>query len=105
MAENSDQNPVEMDNQPLETSRRGLKKALIVGVSQYAAGWRSLPAAKGDAEVLQQLLTNPSIGNFDHVKLLLNLDRQQVEEEVYTLVVNSRPHDLNIGLLFGLGCA
>jgi hypothetical protein len=103
MAENSDQNPVAMDAQPLETLRRGVKKALIVGISQYVTGWRSLPAAKRDAEVLQQLLTSPNIGNFDEVKLLINPDRQQVEDEVYALAVSSQPHDLILVYFSGWG--
>jgi uncharacterized caspase-like protein len=81
----------------------GAKKALLIGVSQYPPGWRSLPAASEDANALHLLLLAAEVGNFNDAKVLSNPDRQGIEEEVYALAQNARPDDLILLYFSGHG--
>ncbi|MBW4466539.1 MAG: caspase family protein [Pegethrix bostrychoides GSE-TBD4-15B] len=73
-----------------------VKRALLVGVSDYEPGLEALPAAVHDVIAMQQVLTHPEIGGFelDDVVLLQNPERQQMEDAIYHLFANCQRSDL-----------
>ncbi|WP_442947468.1 caspase family protein [Nostoc sp.] len=56
------------------------KVALLIGVSEYESGLTPLPAATKDVKAMERVLLHPEIGGFDDVTLLLNPQRQAMEE-------------------------
>ncbi|MBD2412402.1 substrate-binding domain-containing protein [Nostoc calcicola FACHB-3891] len=77
------------------------KVALLIGVSEYEPGLTPLPAAIKDVEAMQRVLLHPDIGSFDDVKLLVNPQRQAMEEAIENLFAG-RPKD-DLVLLFFSG--
>nr|MDZ8057203.1 substrate-binding domain-containing protein [Nostoc sp. EkiNYC01] len=77
------------------------KVALLIGVSEYEPGLTPLPAAIKDVEAMQRVLLHPDIGSFDDVTLLLNPQRQAMEEAIENLFAG-RPKD-DLVLLFFSG--
>ncbi|HEY9618897.1 MAG TPA: GUN4 domain-containing protein [Crinalium sp.] len=75
--------------------------ALLIGVSEYGAGLRPLPAASRDVEAVQQVLGKKEIGNFDEVKALVNPSQSEMAESIETWAVSHQPND--VALLFFSG--
>jgi Caspase domain/Anaphase-promoting complex subunit 4 WD40 domain/WD domain, G-beta repeat len=77
------------------------KFALLIGVSQSDLGIQRLPGVEKDLESLQQVLENPSIGNFAKVETLLNPDSQAMAENIESFL-SSCPSD-SLALLYFSG--
>lgn len=80
-----------------------VKVALLIGVSESGSGFSKLSAATKDVVAMQQLLQEPEIGGFDEVKVLMNPDRQVMEEGIYELFVNRNKDDLVLLYFSGHG--
>lgn len=72
----------------------GNKVALLIGVSEYGAGFPSLPGVLKDVEALRRTLENPEQGGFDEVQPLLNPDPQAMAEAIEALFLDRSPEDL-----------
>ncbi|MEH1826169.1 MAG: ABC transporter substrate-binding protein [Nostoc sp.] len=79
------------------------KVALLIGVSEYESGLTRLPAATKDVEAMQRVLLNPQIGGFDDVTLLINPQRQAMDEAIEALFANRQRDDLVLLFFSGHG--
>ncbi|MEH2161370.1 MAG: ABC transporter substrate-binding protein [Nostoc sp.] len=79
------------------------KVALLIGVSEYEPGLTPLPAATKDVEAMQQVLLNPQIGGFDDVTLLINPQRQTMDEAIERLFSDRQRDDLLLLFFSGHG--
>ncbi|MEH1921419.1 caspase, EACC1-associated type [Nostoc sp.] len=79
------------------------KVALLIGVSKYEPGLTPLPAAAKDVEAMQRVLLNPEIGGFDDVTLLINPQRQVMDEAIEALFANRQKDDLVLLFFSGHG--
>ena len=81
------------------------KIALLIGVSEYEPGLEGLPSAVNDVTAMQQVLTNPDMGEFavDAVTVLQNPDRQTMETAIYHLFANRAKEDLVLLYFSGHG--
>ncbi|MDC0835718.1 caspase family protein [Geitlerinema sp. CS-897] len=79
------------------------KTALLIGVSQYAAGLTPLPGAIADVNAMKAVLENRELGGFDRVKTLLDPDLQQMEQEIELLFSNCQKGDLALLFFSGHG--
>lgn len=79
------------------------KVALLIGVSEYEPGLNPLPAAAKDVEAMQRVLRHPEIGSFDQVILLINPERQAMEEAIYALFASRTKEDLLLLFFSGHG--
>ena len=79
------------------------KLALLIGVSEYELGLNPLPAARRDAEALKRVLEHPKMGGFDDVKLLVNPNRQTMEDEIESLFSRCKREDLTVLFFSGHG--
>lgn len=68
--------------------------ALLIGVSDCAAGFTALPGVQKDVRAMQAVLGKPNIGNFTAVNTLINPDRQQMAEAIEELLAERQPEDL-----------
>jgi formylglycine-generating enzyme required for sulfatase activity/uncharacterized caspase-like protein len=85
-------------------SKGGMRKiALLVGVGEYALELRQLPKAAADLEALRGVLLNPGMGEFDDVQVLLNPQRQAMEEAIEQLFQNRQKDDLLLLYFSGHG--
>jgi formylglycine-generating enzyme required for sulfatase activity/uncharacterized caspase-like protein len=72
------------------TSRR---IALLIGVSQYGAGFEPLPGSLKDVEEMGRVLAHPEMGGFEVQPLLLNPDRFSMETAIESFFKNSTKDD------------
>ncbi|NEP02666.1 MAG: NACHT domain-containing protein [Symploca sp. SIO2E9] len=79
-----------------------VKIALLIGVSKYHSGFTPLPASTKDVEAMCGVLQNPELGNFDQVKMLVNPDKQEMEEQIEVAFTSTR-HKNDLVLLFFSG--
>ena len=81
------------------------KIALLIGVSEYEPGLDGLPSAVKDVTAMQQVLTNPDMGELADadVKVLQNPDRQTMETAIYNLFANRVKEDLVLLYFSGHG--
>lgn len=81
------------------------KIALLIGVSEYEPGLDGLPSAVNDVTAMQQVLTNPEMGEFaaDAVTVLQNPSRQTMETAIYNLFANRQKEDLVLLYFSGHG--
>ncbi len=81
------------------------KIALLIGVSEYEPGLDGLPSAVNDVTAMQQVLTNPEMGEFADaaVTVLQNPDRQTMETAIYNLFANRAKEDLVLLYFSGHG--
>jgi len=81
------------------------KIALLIGVSEYEPGLERLPSAVNDVMAMQQVLTNPEMGEFADadVTVLQNPDRQTMETAIYNLFANRAREDLVLFYFSGHG--
>jgi formylglycine-generating enzyme required for sulfatase activity len=81
------------------------KIALLIGVSEYEPGLDGLPSAVNDVTAMQQVLTNPNMGEFVDaaVTVLSNPARQAMEDAIYNLFANRQRDDLVLLYFSGHG--
>jgi branched-chain amino acid transport system substrate-binding protein len=79
------------------------KIALLIGVSEYEPGLTPLPAATKDVEAMQQVLENLEIGGFNDVKVLINPQRQAMDEAIERLFSDRQTDDLVLLFFSGHG--
>ena len=81
------------------------KVALLIGVSEYEPGLKSLPAAIKDVEAMQRVLQHPDMGDFAEldIKVLKNPGRQEMEDEIQTLFDDRHRDDLVLFFFSGHG--
>lgn len=77
------------------------KVALLIGVSEYAAGLNPLPGAVRDVEAMQRVLQHTEMGGFDEVKTLPNPDPIAMQEAI-EMLFSGRVRD-DLALLFFSG--
>lgn len=80
----------------------GIRHALLIGTARYRDPTLSqLRAPAQDARRLAELLRDPMIGRFDHVQVLVDARRQEIEEEIENLFADRGSDDL---ILLHLAC-
>ncbi|MBN3907539.1 MAG: caspase family protein [Nostoc sp. NMS1] len=79
------------------------KVALLIGVSKYEPGLTPLPAATKDVEAMERVLLHPEIGGFDDVTLLINPQRQVMDEAIEALFGDRQKDDLLLLFFSGHG--
>ncbi len=79
------------------------KVALLIGVSQYGAGFNQLPAAVKDVEAMQRVLLHPDMGNFDEALPLLDPEPQEMGTAIEHLFGGRRRDDLLLLFFSGHG--
>ncbi|AOX00379.1 hypothetical protein BJP34_13780 [Moorena producens PAL-8-15-08-1] len=82
---------------------KGVKRALLIGVSEYGKGLEPLPGATKDLEEIKRILGSPQLGNFVDVKALSNPNRQEMEEAIEELFATSTKDDLVLLFFSGHG--
>lgn len=80
-----------------------VKVALLIGVSQYGAGFNQLPAAAKDVEAMQRVLQHPDMGDFDRVMQLIDPDPQEMGTAIENLFGDGRRDDLLLLFFSGHG--
>src|SRR4028118_599732 len=80
-----------------------VKVALLIGVSQYGAGFNQLPAAVKDVEAMQRVLRHPDIGCFDEVQSLVDPDPQEMGTAIEKLFGDGKRDDLLVLFFSGHG--
>jgi len=79
------------------------KLALLIGVSKYEAGLPSLPAAQEDVKAVQGVLQGSELSDFDDVALLIDPNRQLMEESIDALFSGREKSDLVLLYFSGHG--
>ncbi len=79
------------------------KIALLIGVSEYAAGLTPLPGAIKDIEAMQRVLENREIGSFDEVRTLSNPEPFAMQEAIENLLSDRAREDLVLLFFSGHG--
>jgi hypothetical protein len=80
-----------------------VKVALLIGVSQYGAGFNQLPAAAKDVEAMQRVLQHPDMGDFDKVHSLIDPDPQEMGTAIENLFGDGSRDDLVVLFFSGHG--
>ncbi|HEY9823422.1 MAG TPA: GUN4 domain-containing protein [Candidatus Sericytochromatia bacterium] len=80
-----------------------VKVALLIGVSQYGAGFNQLPAAAKDVEAMQRVLQHPDMGDFDKVQSLIDPDPQEMGTAIENLFGDGSRDDLVVLFFSGHG--
>ncbi|MFM6320804.1 MAG: caspase, EACC1-associated type [Microcystis panniformis] len=79
------------------------KFALLIGVSEYSEGLRSISSAIQDIEAMRRVLEHPDMGAFDQVTVLSNPDKGSMEKAVEVLFANRQRDDLVLLYFSGHG--
>ena len=79
------------------------KFALLIGVSDYAEGLPALPAATQDIIAIEQILSDPNLGNFNEVQLLPNPTRDQMAVTIERWIGARQADDLALLFFSGHG--
>jgi hypothetical protein len=79
------------------------KVALLIGVSEYREGLKSLPAASRDVAAMQEVLQNQEMGGFDEVKTLVNPTHSDMAVEIETWFEDRQSDDLAVLFFSGHG--
>ncbi|NEO93257.1 MAG: CHAT domain-containing protein [Moorea sp. SIO3G5] len=82
---------------------KGVKRALLIGVSKYGKGLEPLPGATKDLKEIKRILRSPQLGNFVDVKALSNPNRQEMAEAIEELFASSTKDDLVLLFFSGHG--
>src|SRR4028119_83481 len=80
-----------------------VKVALLIGVSQYGAGFNQLPAAAKDVEAMQRVLLHPDMGDFEQVQSLIDPDPQEMGTAIENLFGDGSRDDLVVLFFSGHG--
>jgi len=81
------------------------KLALLIGVSEYGEGLKSLSAPPKDVAAMKRVLENPTLGGFsqNHITVLLNPDSSEMREKIEDLFTQSSKQDLVLLYFSGHG--
>lgn len=82
-----------------------VKKALLIGVSQYEAGLPPLAAAPKDVAAMQRVLQSNELGAFDEVEALIDPDLTTMQMRIHLLFKNCPKGDLRLLYFSGHGIA
>ena len=80
-----------------------VKVALLIGVSQYGAGFNQLPAAAKDVAAMQRVWQNPEMGDFDEVVSLIDPEPQEMGIAIEQLFGDRNRDDLLLLYFSGHG--
>jgi hypothetical protein len=80
-----------------------VKVALLIGVSQYGAGFNQLPAAAKDMEAMRRVLLHPDMGDFDEVIPLIDPGPQEMGIAIENLFGGRDRDDLLVLFFSGHG--
>ncbi|MBE9033537.1 caspase family protein, partial [filamentous cyanobacterium LEGE 11480] len=80
----------------------GQRIALLIGVSEYAAGLNPLPAAVRDVAAVQKVLGRSDLGNFQ-VEVLANPGLLEMRQRIAWLFRDRAPDDLLVLYFSGHG--
>ena len=80
-----------------------VKVALLIGVSQYGAGFNQLPAATKDVEEMQRVLQHQDMGDFTFLKSLIDPDPQEMGTAIENLFGGGSRDDLLLLFFSGHG--
>jgi hypothetical protein len=80
-----------------------VKVALLIGVSQYGAGFNQLPAATRDVAAMQRVWQHPDMGGFDKVIPVLDLGPQETGIAIEQLFGDRNRDDLILLYFSGHG--
>jgi WD40 repeat protein len=78
------------------------KRALLIGVSQYA-GLKELPGAVNDVKAMEDVLKDPQLGGFEQVDSLVNPDSVTMQKAIKQLFTNCAKSDLLLLFFSGHG--
>jgi formylglycine-generating enzyme required for sulfatase activity/uncharacterized caspase-like protein len=81
------------------------KVALLIGVSEYRAGFTPIPSAVKDVDALYRVLVDPERGDFlsENIICLKNPDRQKMEDAIHSLFHDRQKEDLVLFYFSGHG--
>jgi formylglycine-generating enzyme required for sulfatase activity/uncharacterized caspase-like protein len=79
------------------------KIALLIGISEYSPEFAPLPGTATDVAAMKRVLEDGTIAAFDQVTTLLNPQKQEMEEAIFTLFNNRRKEDLILFYFSGHG--
>lgn len=79
------------------------KYALLIGISEYPDGLTNLPAAVEDVSAFQRVLTDETLGGFDHVEALTDLSAGQMTRTIELWFADRQPDDLALLFFSGHG--
>jgi hypothetical protein len=80
-----------------------VKVALLIGVSQYGAGFNQLPAAANDVAAMQRVWQHPDMGDFDEVIVLIDPGPQEMGIAIENLFGDRNRDDLLLLYFSGHG--
>src|SRR5919202_1158797 len=80
-----------------------VKVALLIGVSQYGAGFNQLPAATKDVAAMQRVWQHPDMGDFDEVIPLIDPGPQEMGITIEQLFGDRNRDDLLLLYFSGHG--
>ncbi|MEM9091825.1 MAG: caspase family protein, partial [Cyanobacteria bacterium P01_F01_bin.53] len=80
-----------------------VKTALLIGVSEYAAGLNPLPKAVDDIAAMKTVLEKPELGGFTEVKVLPNPEPFEMQFEIEQLFAGRKKDDLIVLFFSGHG--
>jgi hypothetical protein len=80
-----------------------VKLALLIGVSQYGAGFNQLPAAVRDVAAMQRVWQHPDMGNFEQVIPLIDPEPQEMGIAIENLFGDRNRDDLLLLYFSGHG--
>jgi hypothetical protein len=80
-----------------------VKVALLIGVSQYGAGFNQLPASARDVAAMQRVWQHPDMGNFDEVIPLTDPEPQEMGIAIEQLFGDRNRDDLLLLYFSGHG--
>lgn len=79
------------------------KIALLIGVSNYRSDLSPLPAAVQDVKAMVRVIKEPTMGNFDEVKTLIDANSQVIRETSEKLFAQRKKDDLVLFFFSGHG--
>ncbi len=79
------------------------KIALLIGISEYSPEFAPLPGTATDVAAMKRVLEDGAIAAFDQVTTLLNPQKQEMEEAIFTLFNSRRKEDLILFYFSGHG--
>jgi formylglycine-generating enzyme required for sulfatase activity/uncharacterized caspase-like protein len=81
------------------------KVALLIGVSEYRAGFTPIPSVVKDVDALYRVLVDPERGDFlsENIICLKNPDRQKMEDAIHSLFHDRQKDDLVLFYFSGHG--
>lgn len=80
-----------------------VKAALLIGVSEYAAGLNPLPKAVDDIDAMKTVLENPKLGGFSEITVLPNPKPFKMQFEIEKLFSERSKDDLILLFFSGHG--